>query len=63
MLSKTRRKCIRAGSVAASLLLTVLASMAVSRTFSDRQLGASIWMQPPQCCEDFRIHNGSSVGA
>jgi len=37
MFAKTRRKCILAGSVAASLLLTVLANMSVSRTFSERR--------------------------
>ena len=37
MLAKTRRKCFAAGSVTASPLLTVLASMSVSRTFSGRR--------------------------
>ena len=38
--AKTRRKCIPAGSVAASLLLTVLANLSVSRTLSDRPNGS-----------------------
>ena len=42
MFAKTHRKCIPAGSVAASVLLTVMANMSVSLTFSDRQLGTSI---------------------
>ena len=37
MFAKTRRKCILAGSVAASLLLAVLVNMSVSRTFSERR--------------------------
>ena len=37
MFTKTRRECIPVGSVAASLLLTVLANMSVSRTLSDRR--------------------------
>ena len=36
MFAKTRRECFPAGSVAASLLLKVLANMSVSRTFIDR---------------------------
>ena len=42
MFAKTRRKCTPAGSVAAPLLLTVLANMPVSHTIRDRQLGTSI---------------------
>ena len=39
--TKTRCKCTPAGSVAAFLLLTVLANTFVSRTFRSRQLGTS----------------------
>ena len=46
MFTKTHRECIPVGSVAASLLLTVLANMSVSRTLSDRQIGASIGLMP-----------------
>ena len=42
MFTKTRRECIAAGSVAASLLLTVLANMSGYRTFNNRQFGTSI---------------------
>jgi len=42
MFTKTRRECILVGSRAASLLLTVLANMFVSCTFSDRRFRTSI---------------------
>ena len=38
MFAKARRKCIPAGSVASSVLLTVLANRPVSGTFRDRTL-------------------------
>ena len=37
MFAKTRRKCIPAGSIAASLLLTVLTNLSISRTSSARR--------------------------
>ena len=40
--AKTRRKCIPADSVAASLLLTALVNLSVSRTFRDPCLGTFI---------------------
>ena len=41
-ITKTRRERILGGSVAASLLLTVVANMFVSLTFIDRQFGISV---------------------
>ena len=42
MFTKTHREYIPVGSVASSLLLTVLANMSVSYTFGDRQFGIYI---------------------